>query len=213
MSLIGVVGLADSGKGTVGDYLVEEYGFKTESFAKPVKDATAAIFNWPRHLLEGNTKQSRIFRETKDEYWSKKLDRDVTPRWAMQIVGTEACRDGIAPEIWIHSLEKRVEDSVYADFVITDVRFPNEMSYITSKGGILIQSLREPLPEWYNIAYKQNANGDDAVDFMGMHFSNIHISEWAHIGYPVDFVIHNNGTLEELKEQVDNVMNCVYKNV
>ena len=61
--IIGLLGFAGSGKGTVADILVSK-GFKKESFADPVKDAVAAIFGWERSLLEGDTDESRIFRET-----------------------------------------------------------------------------------------------------------------------------------------------------
>ena len=40
--LIGVVGFIGSGKGTVGD-LLEQKGFVKDSFAKPLKDACAAL--------------------------------------------------------------------------------------------------------------------------------------------------------------------------
>jgi hypothetical protein len=43
------------------------------SFAGALKDAVAAIFVWPRHLLEGDTAESDRFRETADEYWTEKL--------------------------------------------------------------------------------------------------------------------------------------------
>ena len=44
--LIGVVGLIGSGKGTVSDRLVEQHGYQKDSFAKSLKDAVAAMFNW-----------------------------------------------------------------------------------------------------------------------------------------------------------------------
>lgn len=59
--LIGVVGFAGSGKGTVADILVRDHGFKKLSFADALKDAVATIFGWERHLLEGDTDESREF--------------------------------------------------------------------------------------------------------------------------------------------------------
>ena len=67
--IIGVVGFMNSGKGTVGDIL-NEYGYVSESFARPLKDAVSNIFGWPRSLLEGDTGFSRKWREEKDIWWS-----------------------------------------------------------------------------------------------------------------------------------------------
>ena len=57
--LIGIIGLIGSGKGTVGDMLIEQ-GFEHESFASSLKDAASSIFNWDRTLLEGITPASRV---------------------------------------------------------------------------------------------------------------------------------------------------------
>ena len=60
--LIGIVGLISSGKGTVADRLVEQHGYKKDSFAKSLKDAVASMFNWDRDMLEGDTESSRHWR-------------------------------------------------------------------------------------------------------------------------------------------------------
>ena len=57
--IIGICGLIGSGKGTVADILEQEHGFIKVSFADSLKDAVAAVFGWPRSLLEGDTEESR----------------------------------------------------------------------------------------------------------------------------------------------------------
>jgi len=57
--IIGLVGLIGSGKGTVAELFSKAADCTTDSFAKPLKDLTASIFGWPRHLLEGDTSESR----------------------------------------------------------------------------------------------------------------------------------------------------------
>ena len=59
MKIIGVCGLIGGGKGTVADILVSNHNFQKISFADPLKDMISNVFNWPRHLLEGDTKESR----------------------------------------------------------------------------------------------------------------------------------------------------------
>ena len=44
MKLVGIVGFIGSGKGTVGDILVDEFNYKQESWANSLKDTTAAVF-------------------------------------------------------------------------------------------------------------------------------------------------------------------------
>ena len=69
--IIGITGFIGSGKGTVANMFVER-GCSEDSFAAPLKDLTSSIFGWPRHLMEGDTVESRDFRETPDLYWTKK---------------------------------------------------------------------------------------------------------------------------------------------
>ena len=66
--IIGLVGLIGSGKGTVADYLVAKHQFRNISFANHLKDAVAAVFGWPRNLLEGDTEYSRKWRDEIDEW-------------------------------------------------------------------------------------------------------------------------------------------------
>ena len=126
--IIGLVGYIGSGKGTVGDILVREHGYYKFAFADALKDAVSQIFVWPRGLLEGDSNASRAFRERVDPWWSHKFGYEVTPRLILQKFGTEACRHGIADNIWIAALEKRIQG--YDDVVISDCRFPNEIDFI-----------------------------------------------------------------------------------
>ena len=42
--IVGLLGLAGSGKGTVADYMVTEFGYEKQSFASPIKDITSTLF-------------------------------------------------------------------------------------------------------------------------------------------------------------------------
>ena len=141
--IIGVVGFIGSGKGTVGDILERDHGYKKFAFADALKDAVATIFVWPRGLLEGDTNASRAFRERVDPWWSNKFGYEVTPRLILQLMGTEACRHGIADNIWIAALEKRIHG--YEDVVISDCRFPNEIDFIRDRKSTRLNSSHIPL--------------------------------------------------------------------
>jgi hypothetical protein len=183
--IIGIVGYIGSGKGTVGDILVQEHGYRQFAFADALKDATAQIFLWPRGLLEGDSVASRNFREQVDPWWSEKFGYEVTPRLILQKMGTEACRHGIADNIWIAALEKRIQG--YEDVVITDCRFPNEIDFIRSAGGAIIRVRR----------------GEDPTN---EELAKLHISETAWKDCKFDATIYNESTIDELKEGTRKVL-------
>jgi hypothetical protein len=193
--IIGLVGFIGSGKGTVRDILVREHGYHGFAFADALKDAVATIFTWPRGLLEGDSNASRAFRERVDPWWSTKLGYEVTPRLILQKFGTEACREGIADNIWVAALEKRIHG--YNDVVISDVRFPNEINFIRSVGGTVVRVKRGEDPIWYDDAMSTNTVGINIMDQY-----NVHESEWAWIGQKVDYTLVNDSTLENLKDNV-----------
>jgi hypothetical protein len=210
--IIGVVGFIGSGKGTAADALIENYDFNKLSFADAVTDATAAIFGWPRPLLEGDTDESRDFREQRDAFWSDKFGRDVTPRAMLQMMGTEAGRDVFHSDLWIYALEKKL--GMYKNVVIPDVRFPNEMKFIREQGGFIVRVQRGPDPDWYETAQIANYVGDDHAKISSSlrakkrmeEFFQIHYSEWAWVGQIMDYQLDNNGPMSMLKANIDHMI-------
>ena len=158
MQLIALVGFKGSGKDTAGQHLVQNHGFVNFSFAESLKDALASIFCWDRAMLEGATPESRIWRETVDQWWSQKLGiPDFTPRLAMQLVGTNVFREHFNPDLWIMNIERKITllppDS---KVVLCDGRFPNELNLGRSFGGRVIRVKRGDEPEWYEQALIAN---------------------------------------------------------
>lgn len=200
--IIGLVGFINCGKGTVADILIGHHGFTKLSFADSVKDATSVIFGWPRNLLEGDTKESREFRECRDSWWSDRLGYDFTPRIAMQLMGTEAGRDVFHRDLWVHTIARKMHNSnVKQDYVIPDVRFANEIKFIRESGGFIVRVVRGNDPLWYDTALQANTEGN--TDLMTPH--NVHHSEWAWIGSQFDYIIHNNGSLSMLEADVQHL--------
>jgi hypothetical protein len=204
--IIGIVGFIGSGKDTVADYLVNFHQFRRESFANSLKAAVSQVFGWDRELLEGRTNQSRIWRETKDEWWSKRLGCDVTPRWVLQYWGTEVVRKGFHDDMWVASLENRLRSST-DDIVITDCRFPNEIKAIRNAGGKVVRIKRGPEPEWFNDAKSMNKgatrNTSWALSKHRIDQLGVHASETAWVGQKFDVVLNNSGTIEELYQQIE----------
>lgn len=209
--VIGICGFIGSGKDTLADYLVNFHGFRRESFANSLKDAVSVVFGWDRELLEGRTNESRAWREQVDEFWSKRLNMpNLTPRYVLQYWGTEVCRRGFHDDIWVASLENRLR-TTKNDIVITDCRFPNEVAAIQSVGGKVIRVKRGPEPEWYNHAINYNkgvkqigwALGKTELDKL-----KVHPSEYSWVGSDFDGVVTNDGTIDELYQQLER---CLFK--
>ena len=203
---IALCGAISSGKDTVADYLVNFREFRRESFASSLKDAVAAIFGWDRTLLEGRTAESRAWRETVDPWWSQRLGiPGLTPRWVLQYWGTEVCRIGFYDGIWVASLEYKLRNS-QDNIVITDCRFPNEISTIRESGGFVLRVNRGPRPEWYELGVA-SAAGDTLA---AAHLKNqwgVHASETAWMAETFDAVLDNNGTISDLYDQIERFLN------
>ena len=213
--LIGLVGFIGAGKGTVADILVEKHGFIKESFANSVKDAVSVIFGWDRSSLEGDTPESRSWREQPDEFWSNKLGREFSPRLALQLMGTEAGRDVFHTNLWVYTVQRRCNPN--RNYVIADVRFPNEIKAIREAGGKVLRVKRGFDPEWFNTAQRQNLTPEDDLwlledhnELMEQKYPEVHHSEWAWIGQELDGMIWNDTTFNDLSERVDIVVDGLY---
>lgn len=187
--IIGICGLIGSGKGTVGDILVEQ-GYKKVSFADKLKDGVSTIFGWDRAMLEGDTDESRQWREQPDDFWSNETKMEVTPRLVLQLFGTDCMRNGFDDGVWVSLLKKTILDNP-GNYVVPDVRFENEIAMLRDIGGEVWEVKRGADPEWM-IQYETT----------GIEPTNIHPSEWRWIKSLKDEVITNDSTLNDLKHQV-----------
>lgn len=196
--IIGICGLIGSGKGTVADILVEQ-GFKKVSFADKLKDGVSTIFGWDRAMLEGDTDESRTWREQRDDFWSDETKMEVTPRLVLQLFGTDCMRNGFDDGVWVSLLKKTILDNLEQNYVIPDVRFENEINMIRDIGGEIWWTKRGDNPEWWSKAVLDTQTGSDF-----MADEDIHPSEWkwANTNDRFDEIIYNESTLDNLRHQV-----------
>lgn len=173
--VIGVTGRKGNGKDTLGNYLVLNHGYKRIAFADALKDACRCIFGFTEEQLYGNLK------ETIDDFWQ------TSPRKVLQFVGTDLFRDHlmeimpwINQNIWVEVVKKKILDewknNPEARFVITDVRFPNEIDLVNQLNGLTVRVSRPSI----------NIDTDP-------HPSEIQIET-----LPVKHDIFNDGTKDEL---------------
>jgi hypothetical protein len=205
--IVGISGFISSGKGTVATQLTEKYGFRKDSFAASLKDACAVMFDWPRDMLEGETAESREWREQVDEWWSTKLGiPNLTPRLALQLIGTDALRNNFSDAMWFTTLENRIRKNPSQNVVISDVRFPNEIKFIQDMGGLMIKVTRGPTPVWYETAILANKGNSLAKGAMTSLYSAAHFSEWAWVGAKFDYELNNDSTVDILNAQIAEVI-------
>lgn len=116
-----------------------------------------------------------------DRYWSV--------RKLLQFIGTEMFRNLINRDTWVMNFVQRLEPGV--NYVLTDVRFPNEMDWVKTKfgGKVVFTEVVRP-----------------GCDGKGVGIEN-HESERYKL--PADIVFQNDGTLEELYKKIENFMNDI----
>ena len=207
--IIGFVGLIGSGKDTAADYLVNFHGFRRDSFASTLKDAVAHVFGWDRTLLEGRTAEAREWREQRDEWWSARLGKNITPRWILQYWGTDLCRVGFHDDIWVASLENKMRKTG-DNIVISDVRFPNEIRAIHNSEGIVVRIQRGLDPEWMDAAksYNRGPNGNSnwSLSKGKLDKLKIHASEYSWVGGDIDYTVNNDITIDSLFDQIHTIV-------
>lgn len=208
--IIGICGLIGNGKDTAAGFLIEE-GYERISFAGVLKDVCANLFGWDRILLEGNTPESRAFRERKDEWWGQRLGiENFTPRYALQHIGTDVFRNHFHKDIWVAAAERRIM-STDNNVVISDARFFNELQAIKNLGGEIAVVWRHQEPEWWPDAVETNTCDPDKEYIIydeGRHMEvawpEVHPSEWSWAGWKFDHTVYNMSTLDDFREETLN---------
>lgn len=125
--IIGIAGYARSGKDTVADILVAQYGYSKRAFAAPIRDMLL--------VLNPLIREKIYLKDLVDNYgWDVAKGFDETRR-LLQVFGTEVGRDMISKDLWVNLGLKDVcpENKV----VFSDVRFRSEAAAITRLGGVI----------------------------------------------------------------------------
>lgn len=164
--VVGIAGKKRVGKDTAAKALVAR-GYTRIGFADELKEAALDL----DPLIEGDTRLSVLVEEFG---WEQAKSVPETRR-LLQVLGTEVIRhrDG---DFWVRSLERRWTQARNPLLVVPDVRFNNEVAWVLSQGGLIIEIVRP---------------GSE---------NDSHSSEGG-VSYR-DVVIRNTGTVSDLHAQV-----------
>jgi dephospho-CoA kinase len=126
MKLIGLAGRARSGKSSITNHLVNEYGYQQLAFADPIRDTLEYVFDVP-HQYREIVKESGIPPHGKSY------------RELAQTLGDWG--RGLRTDFWILELERRLDlikrglgDDICV--VISDVRYLNEAFWVRQRGTL-----------------------------------------------------------------------------
>lgn len=193
-NLIGVSAKIGSGKDTffdivqkkvAGSYENKKFAFKLKQIASILTGISIEKFEdqefkktflsqeWDKLVYSGDpflkNEQIEVFYQS------------MTVREFLQRLGTEAMRDGLHKNVWVNALLSDFNKET-SKWIVTDMRFKNELSAIKKNGGITVR-----------------INRKDCVKID-------HPSETELDSENFDYVIENNGTLEEFEEKINDFL-------
>jgi hypothetical protein len=176
-NFIALSGPARSGKDTAAKYLIDNYGYTRVSFAAPIRQALYRLN--PKITLDGVCNVS--LQVGVNIYgWDAMKTHAPEIRDLLQRFGTEVGREMFGDDIWVNIAIN--EALKHEKAIFTDCRYPNEAEAVRAIGGQIWKIERD-----------------------GVEPANSHTSEHAMIDYSIDRKISNNGSLDELNNQLVNI--------
>ncbi|MFZ7945684.1 AAA family ATPase [Neobacillus sp. 19] len=175
---LALTGKLRAGKDELANHLYIRHGFDRVAFGDALKRNAHAVFPW--------------------------ISEFSKPRALYQSFG-QIMRQ-IDEDVWIKHAERAVNGKI--DFrvsvgserigvVITDLRQPNEYEWARANGFTII---RVTAPDELRIA-RATAAGDDFTEADLAHETELAID-----GFDVDYTVVNDGTVDDLKRRVDEIM-------
>lgn len=211
--IIGLSGYAKSGKDTVAEIIQDLtheapegfpkelfYAWEIKKFSGKLKVIASILTGIPAFKFEDQDFKSSMLGE---EWWKNYGDfyHQTTVRDFLQILGTDAIRNGLHSNAWVNALMADYvptkgqwsdgplggyQEGPLPNWIITDVRFPNEAEAIKDRGGVIIR-----------------------IDRPGVEPVNAHPSETALDNWTFDYKIANASDLVALKQTVEVLLNKI----
>jgi len=90
-------------------------------------------------------------------------DFGKSPREIMQLLGTEFARNMIDENVWVTALMRQLNDE--DNYVIDDVRFPNEAAAIHARGGKVVRVVRPGDPSKKDSHISEQGLNSEQIDY------------------------------------------------
>ena len=207
--IISITGKIGSGKDTVAQIIQEctpYHKWEVKKWAGKLKVIAELITGIPKEKFE-----DQDFKYTNlPECWDRqvqsgryKTTQSMTVRDLLQLLGTEAMRNGLHENVWVNALmseykfthyavgaldtELTDDMGMYPNWIITDTRFPNELAAARTKNAITI---------------KVHRPGSKSDEKQAQHASETaldNVTDW-------DYVISNDGDLSDLRLKVYEIL-------
>lgn len=171
--LIGISGKIGSGKDALADFIIKNSKiiFEKVSFAYKLKLITSIMSGQPLEIM--------FTQEGKNIFLSK---WGFTVGEMQQLIGTEAMRDSVHKDAWTLALFADYNSS--KNWVISDMRFPNEAEAVRKRNGILIRITGDPANIRKNSQRNLNHASETSLDSY---------NKW-------NYEFKNTGTLDSLED-------------
>lgn len=189
-SLIGISGYIGSGKDTAGDIMKDILGegWEVKKFAGKLKKIASILTGIPVKRFEdqdfkksllgpewGNVTTNTALNFV-EPFENVQFNELMSVRELLQRLGTEAMRDGLHKNTWVNALF--ADANSRSKWIITDLRFKNEFEAIKKRGGVTIRILRDN---------RSKATHSSEKDLDNANF---------------DYYINNNGSIDDLREEI-----------
>lgn len=216
--ILGLSGKALSGKDTTADYLIDKHGwYGKTALAENLKRACMRIFGLSENqVFSQSGKSSKLTPPIKITYsdvydiisWMRKThsvsiyDKTVadldnkfvgrvlkTPRDILQFVGTDIMRYFV-PDYHVEVIFRSIPTE--KNFIITDIRFPNEAKVVLDNGGYLVRIKRD-----------FSLRSENGVKIDTNHLSETALDSWSEWSYVLN---NNTNSLDTLYKDIDNMV-------
>jgi rhodanese-related sulfurtransferase len=176
--VIGFCGYAQSGKDTAAGFLTA-HGYERLAFADALRDSVYLLNPIVRVSSIGNAdcEYERVQDLVDRVGWDVAKVSYPEIRQLLQRMGTEVGRALYGESFWVDRVLLQMDS--WNNYVITDVRFPNEVEAVRSVGGKVIRIYRE-----------------------GVGAVNTHVSDTGVDDLEIDAVVLNQGSLDEFRQEV-----------
>lgn len=179
--IIGITGFAETGKDELAKSLKLRGNFDNVAFSDALHEM-AMVLN--PILVEDQ--RYYTYRDAIMLYGYTGAKKYKGVREYLQILGTDAVRNIIGEDSWIRVMERKIIAALEENrnLAITGVRYGNECALVKAYGGTMVRVIRE-----------------------GYGPVNGHSSDTEVANLPVDHVVLNNGTRQDLSNAAQDLLN------